>query len=111
MIHITSLISGGQREEGPRRNSSSDTVNSDQVCTQAVEMHPCTPEREENSKYLRKNCHHHIKCTAATFLAALMWRRPLNSATLAATTHKRLKGVSNGMGTQVRIQMINKCKV
>ena len=30
-------------------------------------------------KYLRKNCHHRIKCTAAAFLAALMWRRPLNS--------------------------------
>ena len=26
-----------------------------------------------------KNCYHHIKCITATFLAALMWRRPLNS--------------------------------
>ena len=30
-------------------------------------------------KYLRKNCHHRIKCTAVAFLTALMWRRPLNS--------------------------------
>jgi len=29
MIHITSLTSGGWREEGPRRNSSSDTINAD----------------------------------------------------------------------------------
>ena len=68
-------------------------------------------ERERNSKYLRKNCDHSIKCTAATFLAALMWREPLNSAILATTTHKKVKGVSDGMGTQVGIQMINKCKV
>ena len=40
-----------------------------------------------------------------------MWRRPLNSAVLAATTHRGLKGVSDGMGTQVGIQIINKCKV
>ena len=26
-----------------------------------------------------KSCHHRIKCTTAAFLAALMWRRPLNS--------------------------------
>ena len=72
---------------------------------------PWTYEREENSKYLRKNCHHHIKYTAATFLAALMWRRPLNSAALTAATHRRLKGVSDRMSTQVGIQVINKCKV
>ena len=28
---------------------------------------------------LGKSCYHRIKCTAATFLAALMWKRPLNS--------------------------------
>ena len=72
---------------------------------------PWTREREENSKYLRKSCHYHIKCTAATFLAALMWRRPLNSAALVAATHRGLKRVSDGMGTQVGIQVINKCKV
>ena len=40
-----------------------------------------------------------------------MWRRPLNSAALAALTHRGLKGVSDEMGTQMGIQMINKCKV
>ena len=72
---------------------------------------PWTCEREENSKYLRKSCHHHIKCIVATFLAALMWRRPLNSAALAAATHRGLKGVSDGRGAQVGVQVINKCKV
>ena len=28
---------------------------------------------------LGKSCYHHIKCITAAFLAALMWRRPLNS--------------------------------
>ena len=28
---------------------------------------------------LGKSCYHRIKCTTAAFLAALMWRRPLNS--------------------------------
>ena len=40
-----------------------------------------------------------------------MWRRPLNSAALAATTHRGIKEMFDGMGTQVEIQMINKCKV
>ena len=30
-------------------------------------------------KYLRKSCYHRIECTVATFLAAFMWRRPLDS--------------------------------
>ena len=30
-------------------------------------------------KYLGKSCYHRIKCTTAAFLAALMWRKPLNS--------------------------------
>ena len=47
---------------------------------------------------------------ASTFLAALMWRRPLNSVTLATATHKRLKMMSDGMGTQMGLQMIDKCK-
>ena len=58
-------------------------------------------EKEENKKYLSKSCHHHIKCTTATFLAALMWRRLLNSVILATTTHKGLKKVSNGIGAPV----------
>jgi len=40
-----------------------------------------------------------------------MWRRSLNSAALAITTHRRLKGVSNGTGTQVGTQIINKCRI
>ena len=40
-----------------------------------------------------------------------MWRGHLNSAVLPATIHRGLKGVSDGIGTQVGIQMINKCKV
>ena len=71
---------------------------------------PWTREREENSKYLMESCYYHIKCIVATFLAALMWRRLLNSVALAAATHKGLKGVSDGMSAQVEVQMINKCK-
>ena len=39
-----------------------------------------------------------------------MWRRPLNSVTLAAATHKGLKKVPDGMRAQVGVQMINKYK-
>ena len=62
-------------------------------------------------KYLRESCYHRIECIAATFLAAFMLRRPLNSAALAITTHKKLEGVFNGTCTQVRAQMINKCRI
>ena len=64
---------------------------------------PQTRDKEGNPKYLSKSCPHHIKYTAATFLAALMWRRPLNSVILAAAAHKGLKGVSDGMGAQVGV--------
>ena len=67
--------------------------------------------RKETQKYLRKNCYRPIKCTVTTFMAAFMWRRPLNSATLATTTHRKLENISDGTGTQVRVQMINKCKM
>ena len=67
--------------------------------------------RKEAQKYLRESFYHRIKCTTVTFLAAFMWRRPLNSVVLATTTHRRSKGVSNGTGTQVRAQMINKCRM
>jgi len=65
----------------------------------------------ETQKYLRESCHHHIKCIVATFLAAFMWRRPLNSAALVTTTHRKPKRASDGTGTQVRTQMINKCRM
>ena len=67
--------------------------------------------RKETQKYLRESCHYRIKCTAATFLAAFMWRRPLNSTTLATTTHKKSERVSDGTGTQVRVRMINRWRV
>ena len=40
-----------------------------------------------------------------------MWRRPLNSAVLATTTHRKPKKVSDGTSTQVVAQMINKCGI
>ena len=48
---------------------------------------------------------------AATFPVALMWRGLVNSVTLATTTHKKMGEMSDGTGTQVKVQMINKCKV
>ena len=62
-------------------------------------------------KYLRESYYHRIECTATTFLAAFMFRRPLNNAVFTTTTHKKPKRVSDGTGTQVRAQMINKCKI
>ena len=67
--------------------------------------------RKKTLKYLREGCHHHIKCTAATFLAAFMWRRPLNSVALAITTHRKPNRVFDVIGTQVRAQIINKCRI
>ena len=40
-----------------------------------------------------------------------MWKRPLNSATLATATHRELERVSDGTNTQVGVQMINKWRV
>jgi len=62
-------------------------------------------------KYLEERCYHHIECTAATFFAAFMWRRPLNSAVLATTTHRKPKRLSDGTDTQVRAQMTNKYRI
>ena len=58
----------------------------------------------------KQKLHHHIECTTAIFLAALMWRRPLNSAALATATHKELKEVFDGIDVQVEVWMIDKCK-
>ena len=55
--------------------------------------------RKGTQKYLRKSCYHRIECTAATFLAALMWKRPLNSVVLATTTHRKPERVSDGTST------------
>ena len=40
-----------------------------------------------------------------------MWRRLLNNAALANATHRKPKRVSDETGTQVRAQMINKCRI
>ena len=42
-----------------------------------------------------------IKCSATNTLAALMWRKPLNSVVLATPTHRRPEGESDGTSTQV----------
>ena len=46
----------------------------------------------------------------AIFLVALMWRGLVNSVTLATTTHRKMGEMSDGTGTQVKVQMINRCK-
>ena len=67
--------------------------------------------KEGNIGCPRRGCSYHIKCITTTFLAALMWRGPMNSVVLATTTHRKMRGMSDGTDTQVGVQMINKCKV
>ena len=67
--------------------------------------------RMKARKYLRKSCCYRIECPAVNFLAAFIWGRPLNSAALAITTHRRPERVFNGTNTQVVVQMINKCRI
>ena len=74
-------------------------------------MHRERTERMEARKFLRKNCYHRIECLIANFLAAFMWRKPLNSIALATTTHRRLERVSDGISTQVMAQMTNRCRI
>ena len=62
-------------------------------------------------KYLRDGCYHRIECTAATFLVTFILKRPLNSVALTTTTHRKLERVSDGTDTQVKAQMINKCRI
>ena len=40
-----------------------------------------------------------------------MWRRHLNSVTLVNATHRGLGKVADRTSTQVRVQMINMCRV
>ena len=40
-----------------------------------------------------------------------MWRKLLNSAVLAIITHRKPKRVFDGTSTQVKAQMINKCRI
>ena len=46
----------------------------------------------------------------AIFLVALMWRGLANSVTLATTTHRKMREMFDRTGTQVKVQMINRCK-
>ena len=39
-----------------------------------------------------------------------MWRGLANNVALAITTHRKMGEMSDGTGTQVKVQMINKCK-
>ena len=65
------------------------------------DMHYELTRGMEIQKYLGRGYCHRIKWTVANFLAALMWRRLLNSAALTTSTHRRLEGVSDGTSTQV----------
>ena len=96
----------------PRRNIPSAKCNEDQDVPSIIQgdvpggsidkdMHYDHTGRMRARKYLRKGCCHRIKCFAANFLAALMWRRPLNSAALAIPTHRGPERVSNETSTQV----------
>ena len=40
-----------------------------------------------------------------------MLRRPLNSVALSTTTYKKPERVFDGIDTQVKAQMINKCRI
>ena len=75
------------------------------------DVHHEYTRRVEARKYLRKKCCHHVECPAVNFLVTLMWRRLLNNAVLATTTHKKPERVSDGTITQVVTQMINKCRI
>ena len=77
-------------------------------------MKTCLMNIEERKKYkntLKKSCYHRIKCIVTTFLTAFMWRRHLNNENLAITIHKKLGEVSDGTGTQVISQTVNKCRL
>ena len=62
-------------------------------------------------KYLSKSCYHCIEYTTVTFLATFMLKRPLNSVALTTTTHRKLEKMFDGIDTQVKAQMINKCRI
>ena len=62
------------------------------------------PRMMETQKYLRESCYHYIECTVATFVAAFVLRRPLNSVALSTTTHRKIERVSDGTDTQVRLK-------
>ena len=75
------------------------------------DVHRERTRRVEASKYLRKSYCHCIKCLAANFQAAFIWKRSLNSAVLATTTHRKPERVFDGTSIQVVAQMINKYRI
>ena len=75
------------------------------------DVHHEHTRRRGTQKYLRESCYHHNEYTVATFIVVFMWRRPLNSTVLATTIHRKPKRVSDETSTQVRAQMINKCRI
>ena len=56
------------------------------------DVHHESIKMNKTQKYLVESCYHRIEYITATFLAAFMWRRPLNSVALTIATHKRLRG-------------------
>ena len=52
-----------------------------------------------------------LNAKTTTSLDAFIWRRRLNNVALANATHRRPGNVADGTSTQVKVQMINRCKV
>ena len=105
----------------PRRNVFSDVPNTGSMCALSiVKNHPKQTwvvgwasqgrKKEESVRCPGRNHNCRIKYKEATFPAALMWRRQVNSVTLANATHRKIRWMSDGTGTQVKVQMVNKCK-
>ena len=94
---------------GPRKAASSGKQGRGQKVWSAIQSNVLGVSIDKNArhggvgamKYLRKSYYHRIECSAANSLAAFMWRRPLNSAALAALTHRGLVRVFDGTSTQV----------
>ena len=103
-IFSSDMIKSGSNihftNQGDHPGSSSDK---DVHCKHTKEM--------GTQKYLKESCYHYIEYTAATFLAAFILRRPLNSAALATTTHRKPESVFDETSIQVRAQMVNKYSI
>ena len=52
-----------------------------------------------------------LNAETTILLATFMWRRRLNSVALANAIHRRPGKVADRTSTQVKIQMINRCRV
>ena len=102
-------------EGGPKRNISSDKLGTTPVYILIIKVTfqeaPMIGTCIINVPGWWESCYHRIKCTTTTLLAVFMWRRPLNSTALVITTHRKPKRVSDGTGTQIKAQMINKCRI